>query len=87
MARQMSCKTVLSLLPAEVSGTITLCDAQGVAEHIRSCRSCAIAYESAREAVEFRSGKGSDGGQGITSPTAVFCEALKDCEVGSGGGK
>ena len=87
MSRRMSCRTVLSLLPAEVSGTITLCDAQGVAEHIRSCRSCAIAYESAREAAESMSGKGSDGGQRITSPTAAFCGALKSCEIGSGGGK
>jgi hypothetical protein len=87
MSRRMSCKAVLSLLPQELSGTISSCDARAVAEHIRSCHSCSIAYESAREAAESMSGKGSDSGQGITSPTAAFCGALKSCEVGSGGGK
>ena len=87
MVKRMSCRTVLSLLPAEVSGAITLCEAQGVAEHIRSCRSCSIAYESAREAAECMSERKSGGEQRMTRQAAVLCGALTDRDLGSGGGK
>ena len=87
MARRMSCKAALTLLPKELSGAITPCDAEGVAKHIQSCRSCSIAYESAREAAECMSERKSDSEQRITRQTAVLCGALTDRELGSGGGK
>ncbi len=87
MARGMPCRTVRSLLPRDLAGTLSSRDACQVAEHIQSCRSCSIAYESAREAAECMSGKRFDGEQGVTSQTAVLCGALTDCELGGGGGK
>lgn len=87
MARGMPCRTVRSLLPRDLAGTLSSHDARQVAEHIQSCRSCSIAYESAREAAECMSGRRSDGEQKMTRQTAVFCGALTDRELGSGGGK
>lgn len=87
MARRISCKTVLSLLARDLSGALGVPQARQVAEHVRVCRSCAIAYESAHETVERMSGTGFHDGRSESAYSIRLASVLADGATCGGGEK